>query len=125
MHRGSCLCGAVRFTVAGDLPQPDICHCSMCRKQSGRCFASTDIPRTALSVSGEDSLSWYRSSAKVRRGFCSTCGSTLFWDPQARDWIAVAIGAFDGPTQTSVKMHIHVAEKSDYYEIVDRSPQHL
>lgn len=53
------------------------------------------------------------------------CGSTLFWDPPARDWIAVAMGAFDEPTQTSVKMHIHVAEKGDYYEIVDHSPQHL
>ncbi|UVI39689.1 GFA family protein [Qipengyuania spongiae] len=114
----------MRFTVSGDLPQPDICHCSMCRKQSGHCFASTDIPRISLSISGEDSLSWYRSSEKVRRGFCSTCGSTLFWDPPARDWIAVAMGAFDGPTRTSVKMHIHVGEKGDYYEIVDHSPQH-
>ena len=28
MHRGSCLCGAVRFEVAGSLPPPDACHCA-------------------------------------------------------------------------------------------------
>lgn len=34
------------------------------------------------------------------------------------------MGAFDGPTRTSVKMHIFVANKGDYYEIADGLPQH-
>jgi hypothetical protein len=55
----------------------------------------------------------------VRRGFCRTCGSALFWDPIARDRIAVAMGAFDGPTDTALAMHIYVADKGDYYEIAD------
>ena len=28
MHKGACLCGAVTFEVAGDLPGPDACHCA-------------------------------------------------------------------------------------------------
>lgn len=28
MHKGSCLCGAVRLTIEGDLRPPDACHCS-------------------------------------------------------------------------------------------------
>lgn len=35
MQRGSCLCGAVRFEIDGELTPPDACHCSMCRKASG------------------------------------------------------------------------------------------
>jgi hypothetical protein len=124
MHKGSCLCGAVTFEVSGDLPGPDACHCTQCRKTSGHCFASTDIPRSALTVHGEDNVTWYRSSEKVRRGFCKTCGSSLFWDPIYKDWTAVAMGAFDGPTGTRLAKHIFVAFKGDYYDITDDLPQH-
>ena len=63
------------------------------------------------------------SSAKVRRGFCRTCGSFLFWDPAGRDWLAIAMGAFKAPTSTHLEKHIFVAEKGDYYEITDGLPQ--
>ena len=123
MKKGSCMCGAVRFEVAGELPAPDACHCSQCRKQSGHFFVSTDVPRSALTITGEDKLNWYQSSEKVRRGFCSVCGSSLFWDPIHRDWIGIALGAFESPTGTRVHIHIHVADKGDYYEIADGLPQ--
>jgi hypothetical protein len=119
MHHGSCLCGAVTFDIAGDLPGPDACHCTSCRKHSGHVFASTDVPRSAVTIGGEDRLSWYQSSDKARRGFCSACGSSLFWDPLERDWIGIAMGAFDGPTQTRLHVHIFVADKGDYYDIAD------
>ena len=102
IHRGSCLCGAVGFAFDGELRPPDACHCTQCRKQSGHYFASSE---------------------RVRRGFCSVCGSTLFWDPVRRDFIGVAMGAFDTPTATHLKMHIFVAEKGDYYELADGLPQ--
>jgi len=63
------------------------------------------------------------SSAKVRRGFCVECGSFLFWDPRGHDFIAVAMGAFDLPTQSRLHAHIFVAEKGDYYAIADGVPQ--
>ena len=124
MHKGSCLCGAVSFEVNGVLHPPDACHCTQCRKQSGHFWASTDVPRAALTIHGAEHLTWFRSSAKVRRGFCSTCGSALFWDPLQRDFMGVAMGAFDKPTGTQLGMHIFVAEKGDYYDIADGLPQH-
>ncbi|MEQ9257816.1 MAG: GFA family protein [Roseovarius sp.] len=123
MHRGSCLCGAVRVAVKGDLPQPNACHCTSCRKQTGHYGASLDVPRDVLSIEGEDNVRWFQSSQKVRRGFCSICGSTLFWDPIHRDWTAIAMGVFDDATLTSLSMHIFVSEKGDYYDIVDGLPQ--
>jgi len=123
-HTGSCLCGAVRFEVVGELSPPDACHCSQCRKQSGHFWASTDVERAALTIHGSERLTWYRSSERVRRGFCSTCGSSLFWEPIGKQKIAVAMGAFDTPTGTQLGMHIHVANKGDYYPIADGLPQH-
>ena len=126
MHRGSCLCGAVRFEVDGALPAPDACHCTKCRKHSGHFYAGTDVPRSALTVRGEEHVTWFQSSEKVRRGFCSICGSSLFFDPLDRakhDWIGVAMGAFDTPTETKLRIHIFVADKGDYYDIADGLPQ--
>ena len=124
MPRGSCLCGAVRFNVSAELTGGDACHCTECRKHSGHYFASTDVPKSALTVEGGDALGWYQSSERVRRGFCRTCGSSLFWNPVQSEKIAVAMGAFDDPTGTHLQMHIFVAEKGDYYEIADGLPQH-
>jgi hypothetical protein len=123
MHKGSCLCGAVRFQVDGELRAPDACHCSLCRRQSGHYWASTNVKRTALTMSGENKITWYQSSDNVRRGFCSVCGSFLFWDPAGHDFIAIGMGAFGLPTDTHLEKHIFVTDKGDYYELTDGLPQ--
>lgn len=118
-HNGSCLCGAVKFKVEGKLSDADACHCTLCRKQSGHVWASTDVKASALTIYGEENIRWYQSSEKVRRGFCGTCGSSLFWDPVHHDKIAIAMGAFDKPTGAKLWSHIFVADKGDYYKIDD------
>ena len=127
MHKGACLCGAVDFEVTGALPPPDACHCSRCRKWSGHFSAGTDVPRAALTIHGAENVTWFRSSERVRRGFCSTCGSALFFDPvdqTKHDWIGIAMGAFDLPTDTRLAMHIYVSDKGDYYDIGAGVPQY-
>ncbi len=97
----------------------------MCRKQSGHVGAAVNVLRDALSVGGEQHVRWYRSSDKVERGFCSECGSTLFWKPtiQGYQFTAVAMGLFDDPTGLQLSKHTFVAEKGDYYEITDGLPK--
>jgi hypothetical protein len=123
VHKGSCLCGAVHFEVDGELEPPDACHCSQCRRQSGHYWASTNVRRDSIRIEGEEHVTWYGSSDKVRRGFCSACGSVLFWDPIGREILSVAMGAFDKPTDTRLAIHIFVADKGDYYDIADGLPQ--
>ena len=122
-HTGSCLCRAVTFEFEGEIPGPDACHCTACRKQSGHFFVSADVPRSALTVRGGENVTWFQSSPKARRGFCSVCGASLFWDPVGRDWTGIAMGAFDGPTNARLAVHVHMAEKGDYYNIADGVPQ--
>lgn len=123
MHKGSCLCKGVTFEVTGNLPAPMACHCVICRKHTGHYEAGTDIPRERVKIFGEGKISWYQSSEKVRRGFCTTCGCSLFFDPVHKDWIGIYMGAFDGPTNTKLVRHIFVADKGDYYNINDGLPQ--
>ena len=123
MHEGSCLCGSIRFKVNGNIGAPGACHCTQCRKQSGHYFASANVRKADLEVSGQQHLAWFQSSAKIRRGFCAKCGSWLFWNSPARDWTSIAMGAFDGSTSTHLERHIFVAEKGDYCDIADGLPQ--
>ena len=126
MMRGSCLCGAVSFEVEGTLEHsPEACHCSQCRKQTSHVFVGVNVRRTALTVHGGDRVTWYRSSEKARRGFCAVCGSVLFWDPRIEgyDFIGIAMGAFEPPTEVRLAKHIFVGDKGDYYEIEDGLPQ--
>ncbi|MEN0061410.1 MAG: GFA family protein [Myxococcota bacterium] len=123
MTTGSCLCGAVRFAIDIELRPAVACHCSQCRKQSGHFWVSTEVERDRLTIEGEDQLTWYRASAKVRRGFCKVCGSFLFWEPLRGKRVAVAMGALDSPTETQLAQHIFTADKGDYYEIHDGLPQ--
>lgn len=124
--RGSCLCGGVRIEVKGGLElKPQACHCTQCRKQTGHFFAGVNVRRDALTVSGEEHVAWYQSSDQVRRGFCATCGSTLFWDAdiEGYEYISVAMGLWDAPTATEFSKHTFVGDKGDYYEIDDGLPQ--
>ena len=123
MHKGSCQCGAVSFEVDGELGAPDACHCSICRKLSGHYYVGTEVSKDALTITGSENLTWYQSSEKVRRGFCSTCGAPMFFEPIHRDWISISMGVLDKPTGVKLALHIFVDDKGDYYEITDGLPQ--
>ena len=120
-HAASCLCGAIKVVVTGQLPGPVACHCSQCRKQSGHFWASVDLPKERVTIAGP--VSWFQASEKAQRGFCGTCGSFLLWEPIGEDTIAVAMGAFDGATGVEMVRHIYVADKGDYYRLADGLPQ--
>lgn len=70
----------------------------------------------------DQTLTWYRSSDLARRGFCSACGSALFWD-DGSEAMSVNIGCVDQPTGLALASHIFVANKGDYYQINDELPQ--
>ncbi len=123
MLKASCLCGSVSFEITETPAEPSACHCSQCRKQTGHYLASANVKKSSIRLLGQDTLVWYQSSEKVKRGFCSRCGSTLFWEPIFRDWTSVALGAIDGHTGLQLERHIFVADKGDYYTLADGLPQ--
>ena len=113
-HSGGCLCGAVRYEVVGPLRQIVACHCTQCRKTSGHYVAATACSRAALRVTGEPR--WFESSPGVRRGFCGTCGSNLFWENAAEAHISIWAGGLDGPTGLRIAKNIFTEFKGDYYD---------
>lgn len=76
---GRCFCGRVRFAVRGTAKWVSFCHCGSCRR-------ATSSPVTAFASFRDDKIEWagetparFESSPKVERGFCSNCGSPLFY----------------------------------------------
>mgnify|MGYP003626166758 CR=1 FL=1 len=125
MISGSCLCGGVTYTLTGQLRNSVACHCVQCRKTSGHYVSATQVGPDQLEITRDATLTWFRSSALAERGFCSTCGSSLFWrHDNDNGAVSVMSGTVDGATGIRTEKHIFVADKGDYYEISDNLPQH-
>ena len=127
MQTGACLCGAVKYEIAGDLAPIQLCHCAMCRRASGTAFAA-NMPVRAEDfriVAGEASLKAYESSPGKARVFCRECGSPILsrsvGDP---DMVRVRAGTLDEPAPTHAAFHFHVASKASWLPIADDLPQY-
>ena len=125
--KGGCLCGEVRFEIHGDLRDVVNCHCSKCRKFHGNYGAYTRVKVENLRITEQKSLKWYKSltdeTANVHRGFCTECGSSLFWHPKDQPNIAIAAGSLDSPTNLKTIGHVWCSQISDYYKIEDDLPR--
>jgi hypothetical protein len=115
--RGTCLCGAVRYEVAGPARSVVACHCSQCRKTSGHYVAATQVLIDDLQIEGSLNITWFQSSASARRGFCKTCGSQLFWTETASRFISVMAGTIDGETGLVMDRQLFADMKGDYYDL--------
>lgn len=126
-YHGSCLCGAVGFTVDAPIGDVSHCHCSMCRKAHGAaCGSYANVPASAHRFTRGDSLlRVYRSSATVERLFCSTCGSPMMWRDAVRfpGICSFPLGCLDTPVVPASQRHIFVGSKAPWHEIADRWPQ--
>ncbi len=126
--KGRCLCGQVQFEIHGRLMGIVNCHCSKCRKFHGNFGAYAKVKVEKLKLTEENSLKWYESltdeTPNVHRGFCSECGSSLFWHPKDQPTIAIAAGSLDDPTNLKTIAHVWCSQIADYYQIEDDLPQY-
>lgn len=121
---GKCLCETVRFELTAPFRPVVVCHCSQCARWTGYAVAVTAVGLERFRfTAGETNVQWFRASDHAARGFCRTCGSTLFWKPDSGDRISVAAGALSGPTGLTIGAHIYVADKPDFTEIAEGPPQ--
>ena len=89
---GGCHCGAIRFRVQGPLRQILMCHCSDCLKISGTSWGASAAHAENLDWLTELRPRWYRSLDWAERGFCSECGSQMFYRMDDRPLISIAPG---------------------------------
>lgn len=126
MHRGSCLCGGVRYEVDADLKEIVMCHCGMCRKASGTAFATNaPVPEDKFRITaGAELLKGYPSSPGRMRFFCGRCGSPIYSKGiKVPNVVRLRIGALDTPVGRRPDLHYMVEFKADWDEITDTLPR--
>ena len=123
VRSGACLCKSVSYEFEADVSGVTACHCSQCRRTSGHYWAAFHVPLDAFHFVRSEGLAWYASSDHAKRGFCTRCGSSLFYQLEGEASINVAPGTLDAPTGLCLSRHIFVGSKGDYYEIMDDLPK--
>lgn len=123
--RGQCLCGAVEFEV--DVPERtySVCHCGMCRRWSGGPLMSVHCPEPDTEWLNDEGLTWYQGTPWAQRGFCSKCGSSLFWRlaEQPEGMLIVSVDALEDGGEFALDRHIYSDAKPHRYDFADDRPR--
>lgn len=114
---GHCVCGAVKITIKEYSNFVYTCHCDTCRRMNSGAVLSID-PGTGENVlfsQGADKITIYHDE-EIERGFCSVCGSNLFWHNPADDHYCMNAELFDDIIKNaSFELELFYDMKPDYY----------
>lgn len=117
---GGCLCGAVRFTGTLTSDAIGACHCKQCQRWTGG-GPLLCVTMEGVEMTGEPAL--FRISEWGERGFCNTCGTTLFWRMQGKPTTTVAVGALDDQTGLTVREEIFVDHRPAWLPVWEGASQ--
>ena len=122
IRKGHCLCGAV--TLAARITSDGImaCYCQQCQRWTGG-GPLINVRVADVALSGEDAITHVRNSEWGERGFCGTCGSTLYWRMQDGEISSLAIGLFDDQSGWTMKEEIFTDRRPDWLPHFDGASQ--
>jgi hypothetical protein len=123
-HEGGCLCGAVRYRVAGDAVVTAWCHCTICRRSAG-------APAVAWAMFPIDGFAYtagkpgvYESTPGVSRTFCAACGTPLACTgPNLPGLVDLTTASLDDPAAFAPKVHIFESRRIPWVHLGDDLPR--
>jgi hypothetical protein len=120
---GGCNCGQVRLEARGEPVRVGLCHCQVCRKETGSLGNYFAVWRAHhVSVTGE-TRSWMLSTDN--RHFCPICGSSVFATVDGANEFEVRVGAFDdAPTDLTPTYELWVPRRERWFVPVASAEQH-
>ncbi len=124
LRDGGCLCGEVRYRVAGKPQTSAICHCVSCRRASG----AQSVAWLTFSLEGFSFVSGdpagYRSSLDVSRTFCDRCGTSLTYQHDGDPgFIDVTTASLDLPNEFPPTHHVWLEDKVSWESVNDGLPR--
>ena len=122
MLDGRCLCGAVTFTADDAEVDHSACHCGMCRRWSGGAPFFAARAKNVVFASQEH-LGRYASSDWAERGFCTRCGTSLFYFLKPANAYMMSVGTFDDPARFNLSLEIFVDRKPAGYALAGEHPR--
>ncbi|KXI27588.1 GFA family protein [Paraglaciecola hydrolytica] len=119
----SCLCSRVKITANNINPQFSVCHCETCRTWAGGPFFGLQCG-TDVVIEGSDKVKEYDSSSWATRGFCSECGTHLFYKFKTTGEYNMPVGLFKNLPDLTMDMQYFSDQRPDYYCFTNQS-KHL
>ena len=117
---GSCLCGTVRFSIKTKSNVVGACHCSMCRKWAGGPLLVIE-GGNHIHFEGSESICVFSSSEWAERGFCSKCGSHLFYRVKKEGDYVIPVGLLDDDENLVFEHQIFIDEKPCFYSFANET----
>lgn len=115
--RGHCVCGAVEIVIKEYGNFVYSCHCDTCRRMNSGPVLSVDPgpKENVVFARGEGEITVYHDE-EVERGFCSVCGSALFWYDRADNHYCMNAELFDDIIRSaSFQLELFYDMKPKYY----------
>ncbi len=112
------MCGAVTY-AAEVQSELSACHCGMCLRWTGGPLLGVGVDNIAWQ--GEQHITTFSSSAWAERGFCSKCGSCLFYRVTAEGkfhgFLSITFGTLDDRSGLEVSKEWFIDKKPDAYTL--------
>ncbi len=121
-EKSSCLCGAVKIEAKEVNPKFSVCHCKTCRSWGGGPFFAVQCG-TEVNIKGQDSVKIYESSSWASRGFCSECGTHLFFKIKKTGEYNMPLGLFPGLKEIEMSTEYFSDEKPGHYHFSNETKE--
>ena len=118
--KGHCLCGAVQITANTMSKHFGACHCDMCRRWTGGPLLAVDCG-TDVVFEGTENIGVFNSSEWAERGFCTHCGSHLFYRLKDNQQYMMAVGLFDNGEDMIFDHQVFIDEKPENYDFANET----
>lgn len=123
-HQGSCLCGAVTFTIEGKFDSLYLCYCSYCQKDSGSAHAANLFSASAVLRwdSGADEVTTFNlPGSRHSKSFCKHCGSAVPGS-ELPGVLMVPAGSLDTDIDITPTARIYTARQHSWVGKLPESP---
>lgn len=121
-YKGSCLCGEIKFTIAGGPECFFLCHCKHCQKDTGSAHSANLFFNKAdvKWLSGQEKVKQFNlPSTRHSKSFCSHCGSALPDIQMEGKLIVVPAGSLDSDLSIKPTAHIFTSSKASWEDKLD------
>jgi len=111
MLTGSCLCGAIRYSISVPVTELRACHCTHCQKASGAAGSvNAVIPSSAFTITHGTPKRYdakAESGRTLHRYFCGDCGSSIYSQRATTpETVVVRAGLFDNAGEMKITANI-------------------
>ncbi len=122
---GTCLCGAVKYTIDTSPKETGACHCTMCRKWSGGVYLAFEAKPEDVQFEGVENIAVFKSSEWAERAFCRRCGSSLYYRVTApgphEGTYHIGLGSLDDPSDIALTGELFIDRKPKGYSFAEKT----